>query len=126
MDDDNTNQQPETNGAEKHQDEVNEAQQKQEAKQPQHAQENEQALEAEKTEQEQKLAELEDKYRRAVADLANAHKRFQKERHGTSKLVIAAFVKKLLPLVDNMSHSLKSAENSHDATALIEGFDIIE
>ena len=75
---------------------------------------------------EEKLAELDNRYRRAVADLANAQKRFQKERERTSLMAVAAFVRKLLPMLDNMSHSLKSAEESHDAAALIEGFRLIE
>ena len=75
---------------------------------------------------EQRLAALNDKYRRAVADLANAHKRFQQERERISKLVTAGFVARILPVIDNMSHSLRSAQASHDAAALIEGFKLIE
>ena len=84
------------------------------------------AAEPEDAPPEQKLAELDDRYRRAVADLANAHKRFQKERERIGKRAVADFVGKLLPMVDNVSHSLKSAHESHDAVALIEGFNLIE
>jgi len=75
---------------------------------------------------EQRVAELEDRYHRAVADLSNAHKRFQKERERLSRSAVAGFVKKLLPMVDSMSHSLKAAQESHDAAALITGFRLVE
>ncbi len=75
---------------------------------------------------EQKLAALEDKYLRAVADLANAHKRFQKEREHINQTAVAAFVKKLLPVIDNMSHSLRSAQDTQDPALLISGFKLIE
>ena len=89
-------------------------------------QEPEAAQQVEEKTPEQKLGELEDKYRRAVADLANAHKRFQKERERTGKFAVVAFVGKLLPMIDSLSHSLKSAQESHDAAALIDGFRLIE
>jgi len=81
---------------------------------------------AEEKSPEQKLEELETKYRRAMADLANAHKRFQKERERTAALAVAGFVRKLLPMIDNLSHSLKSARDTHDPAALIHGFRLVE
>lgn len=80
----------------------------------------------EQDERDRRIAELEDKYRRAVADLANAHRRFRTQSEQTGKMAIASFVKKLLPVIDNMSHSLRAAETSHDAAALIEGFKLLE
>ena len=76
--------------------------------------------------QTQELAELERKYQLAVADLANAHKRFQQERQRLGELAVVAFVGKLLPMADNMAHSLRSAQESHDTAALIEGFKLVE
>jgi len=75
---------------------------------------------------EEKIAELEHRYQRAVADLQNAQKRFIRERERTSRMAVASFVAKLLPMVDNMAHSLKSASDAHDAAQLIEGFGLIE
>jgi len=77
-------------------------------------------------ERDRKIEQLEDRYHRAVADLANAHKRFQKERERIGRRSVAHFVETLLPMLDNMTHSLRAAEESHDAAALIEGFRLIE
>ena len=88
----------------------------------------ESAPEPEETETDpaRKVAELEDKYQRAMADLANLHRRFQRERERIDKQAVARFVEKLLPMVDNMSHALKAAHESHDPAALIGGFQQIE
>jgi molecular chaperone GrpE len=75
---------------------------------------------------EQALLAAEDKYRRAVADLANAHRRFERERTRLADRAVAQFVEKLLPVIDNMGHSLKAADTSHDPQALIQGFRLIE
>jgi len=80
----------------------------------------------EQDERDRRIAELEDKYRRAVADLANAHRRFRTEREQTGRMAVSSFVRKLLPVIDNMSHSLKAAATSHDAAALIDGFKLLE
>jgi molecular chaperone GrpE len=73
-----------------------------------------------------KIEELEDKYRRAMADMANLHRRFQREREQIDKRAVARFVEKLLPMADNISHALKAAHESHDPAALIGGFQQIE
>ncbi|MFW6108153.1 MAG: nucleotide exchange factor GrpE [bacterium] len=75
---------------------------------------------------ERKVARLDDKYRRAVADLSNLHKRFQRERDRTGARAVADFVGKLLPALDNLSHSLNAADESHDPAAIIDGFRLVE
>jgi molecular chaperone GrpE len=75
---------------------------------------------------EQKLVELEDRYRRSVAEMANAQKRFDRDRRRTSKLAVARFVEALLPMIDNMVHSLRHAHEAHDAADVIKGFGLIE
>jgi len=84
------------------------------------------AQEAEEPGLEQKLADLEDRYRRSVAEMANAQKRFERDRRRTSKLAVARFVETLLPMIDNMVHALKHAHESHDAADIIKGFGLIE
>lgn len=80
----------------------------------------------EHTELEQKLAELDDRFRRSVAEMANTQRRFERDRQRAGKMAVAAFVSKLLPMIDNMAHSLKHAHESHDAADVIEGFGLIE
>ena len=88
--------------------------------------ENPPEREAKEPDLEQQLAELEDRYRRAIAEMANAQKRFERDRQRTSKVAVARFVEKLLPMIDNMAHSLKHAHESHDAADIIKGFGLIE
>lgn len=88
--------------------------------------ENPQPQDAEETGLAQELADLEDRYRRSVAEMANAQKRFERDRQRMRKLAVAGFVEKLLPMIDNMAHSLKHARESHDAADIIEGFGLIE
>jgi molecular chaperone GrpE len=101
-----------------------------ETKQPDPEQENdtgaEPSTEPEEPSLEDKVVALEDKYRRAVAELANLHRRFQRERERMEKQSVARFVEKLMPMIDNLAHALKGAQESHDAAALIEGFKQIE
>jgi len=81
---------------------------------------------AEHAELEQKLADLDDRLRRSVAEMANTQKRFERDRQRAGKMAVAGFVEKLLPMIDNMAHSLKHAHESHDAADIIEGFGLIE
>jgi len=81
---------------------------------------------AEYAELEQKLADLDDRLRRSAAEMANTQKRFERDRQRAGKMAVAGFVEKLLPMIDNMAHSLKHAHESHDAADIIEGFGLIE
>ncbi len=75
---------------------------------------------------EQKLADLDDRYHRAVAELANARRRFEREHERAGRLAVARFIERLLPMIDNMDRSLKAAHESHDAADIIEGFGLVE
>lgn len=69
--------------------------------------------------------DAENRYRRAAADLANLHKRFAKEREQVGGAAIAAFVKKLLPVIDSFELSLKAAESAKDIQSVKKGFELI-
>lgn len=73
-----------------------------------------------------KSAELEDRYKRALAELANTHKRYQRDRENVGRLAVAAFVKELLTVVDNLSRSLKAAPTAPDVAAVVEGVRLVE
>ena len=74
----------------------------------------------------EKVEEAENKYRRALADLANLHRRHAKDRETFTQIATANFVKKLVPMIDNFTHSLKEAEGAADAKAVLDAFKIIE
>ncbi len=66
-----------------------------------------------------RLAEMEDRWRRALADLDNVRKRYQREleqaRAGERELVAAEW----LPVVDNLELALEHADA--DPTSIVEG-----
>ncbi|MFH1841132.1 MAG: nucleotide exchange factor GrpE [Candidatus Shapirobacteria bacterium] len=60
-----------------------------------------------KTHIEAKIAELEGKWRRALADYANLEKRIVREREEWGRLVNAGLVKRLLEVVDELELALQ-------------------
>lgn len=73
-----------------------------------------------------KLAEAENRYRRALADLANLHKRHARDKEMLSQIAVSNFLKKLMPMIDNFAHSLKEAEAAEDAKAVLDAFKMVE
>ena len=76
-------------------------------------------------EAEQKLAELQDKYLRQVAEFDNYRKRTIKEKadlilNGAEKTITA-----ILPVLDDMERALKNMETAEDVAAVKEGVDLI-
>lgn len=76
-------------------------------------------------ETEQKLAELQDKYLRQVAEFDNYRKRTIKEKadlilNGAEKTITA-----ILPVLDDMERALKNMETAEDVAAVKEGVDLI-
>lgn len=76
-------------------------------------------------ETEKKLAELQDKYLRQVAEFDNYRKRTIKEKadlilNGAEKTITA-----ILPVLDDMERALKNMEQAEDVAAVKEGVDLI-
>lgn len=74
---------------------------------------------------EAKIAELQDKYLRQVAEFDNYRKRTLKEKaelilNGAEKTVIA-----ILPILDDMERALQNMEKAEDVAAVKEGVDLI-
>ena len=74
---------------------------------------------------EEKIAELQDKYLRQVAEFDNYRKRTVKEKaelilNGGERTITA-----ILPVLDDMERALKNMEKMEDVTAVKEGVDLI-
>ncbi len=74
---------------------------------------------------ESKIAELQDKYLRQVAEFDNYRKRTIKEKadlilNGAEKTITA-----ILPVLDDMERALKNMDKMEDVTAVKEGMDLI-
>ncbi len=90
------------------------------------AAETKELTEAEKlAEAELKVAELQDKYLRQLAEFDNYRKRTMKEKaelilNGAEKTITA-----ILPILDDMERALKNMETAEDVAAVKEGVDLI-
>lgn len=76
-------------------------------------------------EAELKVAELQDKYLRQLAEFDNYRKRTMKEKaelilNGAEKTITA-----ILPILDDMERALKNMESAEDVAAVKEGVDLI-
>lgn len=72
------------------------------------------------------LAEMKDKYTRLYAEFDNFRKRTSKERIEMLKNAGKDVLVDLLPLMDDFDRALKANEDSDDASAVIEGFTLIQ
>ena len=77
------------------------------------------ALEAE-------TADLKDKLLRKQADFENFRKRMIREREDAARYANAALLTDIIALIDDFERAIKSAEESHDFTAFLQGVSMIE
>jgi len=71
------------------------------------------------------VAQLHDKWLRAVADLDNFRKRVQKERNDFFLYGNETFARELLPVLDNLERAFEHAKESGIDNSIIEGVDLI-
>lgn len=76
-------------------------------------------------EAEAKIAELQDRYLRQVAEFDNYRKRTMKEKADLIKSAAEKVIVAELPIVDDMDRALDNMEKGMDADACIEGFKLI-
>ncbi|MFT8392527.1 MAG: nucleotide exchange factor GrpE [Liquorilactobacillus ghanensis] len=73
----------------------------------------------------QKYSELEDKYYRAEAEMANMHKRFKKEQEQLLKYDGQSLARDVLPVLDNLSRALKIEATDEAAVQLKHGVEMV-
>ncbi len=67
----------------------------------------------------------EDRTLRSQAELENFRKRVGRERADERRYASLTLMRDLLPVLDNLDRAIESAEQSHDATALLEGVKMV-
>ena len=85
----------------------------------------EEKLQKELNEANEKIATLEDKYLRQVAEFDNYRKRTIKEKAELIKNASADILTDLLPFIDDLERAIANSANSNDFNALKEGIEII-
>ena len=76
-------------------------------------------------EMEAELIKYKDAALRAAADLDNYRKRVSRERDESIKYANAAFLERLIPVLDNFELGLQAARNVPEATAIVDGLSMV-
>lgn len=73
----------------------------------------------------QELAELKDKYLRALADTDNVRKRTRQQSEETVRLQRENLLRDLLPIVDNLERGLQAARDGKNRESVTEGIEMV-
>ncbi|HKF28592.1 MAG TPA: nucleotide exchange factor GrpE [Candidatus Binataceae bacterium] len=85
-----------------------------------------QELQSQLQEKERELAELKDKYLRALADGENARKRIRQQSEESVRIQKEGILRDLLPIVDNLERAVGAArEGVSDTTVIVEGVQMV-
>jgi molecular chaperone GrpE len=76
-------------------------------------------------EMETELNKYKDAALRAAADLDNYRKRVSRERDESIKYANAAFLERLIPVLDNFELGLQAARNAPEAAAIVDGLSMV-
>jgi molecular chaperone GrpE len=71
------------------------------------------------------MQEANDRLLRAQAELDNYRKRARRELEDERRYAELPLLRDLLPVSDNISRAIQSAEKNHDSAALLEGFRMV-
>jgi molecular chaperone GrpE len=82
-------------------------------------------LEAKLAEKEQELAELKDKYLRALADSENARKRIRQQSEESVRLQRENLLREILPIVDNLERAVEAARGGGNGQPIVEGVEMV-
>ncbi len=82
-------------------------------------------LEAQLAEKDREIAELKDKYLRALADFENARKRIRQQSEESVRLQRESLLRDLLPIVDNLERAVGAAQGGGNGQTIIEGVQMV-
>ena len=74
---------------------------------------------------EEQLAQLQERYQRLGADYANYQKRSHRQVEQASQFTRDSFARTLLPVLDNLEHTLNKGSEEADGAALLQGVRIV-
>jgi molecular chaperone GrpE len=83
-------------------------------------------LQAKLPEKDREIAELKDKYLRSLADNENARKRIRQQSEESVRIQKEAWLRDLLPIVDNLERAVGAARNGGgDGRVIVEGVEMV-
>jgi molecular chaperone GrpE len=82
-------------------------------------------LQAQIAEKDREIAELKDKYLRALAENENARKRLRQQSDETVRLQRENFLRELLPIVDNLERAVDAARGGGNGKPIVEGVEMV-
>ncbi len=83
------------------------------------------ALRAQLGEKEREIAELKDKYLRALADGENARKRIRQQSEESVRLQRENILRDLLPIIDNLERAVDAARGGGNGKPIVEGVEMV-
>jgi len=75
-------------------------------------------------EKDKEIAELKDKYLRALADSENARKRIRQQADESVRIQRESILRDLLPIIDNLERALGAAREGTDAKTILDGVEM--
>jgi molecular chaperone GrpE len=81
-------------------------------------------LESLVAEKDKEIAELKDKYLRALADSENARKRIRQQADESVRIQRESILRDLLPIIDNLERALVAAREGTDAKTIVDGVEM--
>ena len=82
------------------------------------------ALRTQLAEKDKEIAELKDKYLRALADSENARKRIRQQSEESVRIQREAILRDLLPIIDNLERALAAARAGTNAGTIVDGVEM--
>src|SRR5580700_4353993 len=76
-------------------------------------------------EKDREIAELKDKYLRAMAEAENVRKRARQQSEETARIQRENLLRDLLPLVDNLERALEAARGGGNGKSIVEGVELV-
>ena len=89
------------------------------------ATEDVESLKAQLEAKDKELAELTDKYLRALADFENARKRIRQQSEESAKIQKESVLRDVLPIVDNLERALEASRSTTDTKVIIDGVEMV-
>lgn len=83
------------------------------------------ALKARLDEKDREIAELKDKYLRAMADVDNIRKRVRQQSEETIRLQRESLLRDLLPIIDNLERAVAAAQGGGNGKPIVDGVQMV-
>ncbi len=82
-------------------------------------------FQAQLAEKDREIAELKDKYLRALADFENARKRIRQQSEESVRIQRESLLRDLLPIIDNLERAVEAAQGGGNGKPIVEGVQMV-